>query len=64
MPGAFFKKRSIQMNYEDMEIPEYYKKKDAEHMELVDAGGWVGLVTIAGLFVYGMSRLIIWLMGA
>jgi len=49
------------MNYEDMEIAEYYKRKEARNAELVDAMGWVALVTIAGLFVYGMYRLIVWL---
>lgn len=35
------------MNYEDQDIPEYYRRKEKEHEELCDAGAIVLAALIA-----------------
>lgn len=44
--------KGVNMNWEDLDIPEYYRIKDAEHNELMDAFSifmvFVLIVTIGG----------------
>ena len=45
------------MNYENYDPEEYYRIKEAEHMELVDALGELIKWVLIGLVIYGLAYL-------
>ena len=46
------------------EQEKYYDSKFKEHCELVECYGWLIAAAGAGLLVYGMTKLVMWIMGA
>jgi len=48
------------MNYEDMDIPSYYEKKEAEHQELIGCMGLFAIIELALIVLIITYKFVAW----